>query len=180
MPRAYRGVAWRSDQSWAPSRRVRRDRHGMLPHSTERSAVTLNLLVISSQHHVLEWVREAFQAVSEIFTGIRDVQEVDAGVALLQSQAAFGLVLLDLDSTDVGSLAVMKRMWSARPGANIAVTRWLTSEIDLVVCIKAGALGYFPKELSPRALADAMLLVAQGVLWCPNLRLSQAPCGLSY
>ena len=56
----------------------------------------------------------------------------------------------------------------------------MTSEKDLVECIKAGALGYFPKELPASALAAAMQLVGQGMLWCPDLRRGVAPGGARF
>ena len=89
---------------------------------------------------------------------------------MLRAQDDFALVLIDLDTVGLGAIDV-GRVWSARPGTNIAATRWLTTEVDLVACVKAGAMGYLPKELSPESLAGAMRLVAQGLLWCPNLRL---------
>jgi hypothetical protein len=54
------------------------------------------------------------------------------------------------------------------------ITRWLTSEIDLVDCVKGGALGYFPTELSPGSLA------ATGIPWLPNIRLGVQPGGEEY
>ena len=142
-------------------------------------ATRMNVLLISSLQHVLSWVSEAAAAIEGIDIHVRDARHVEAGNALLRTRDDFHLVLIDLDTAGLGAVDV-GRVWSARPGTNIAATRWLTSEVDLVACVKAGALGYFPKELSPRALAGAMSLVAQGMLWCPNLRQQLAPGGHGY
>lgn len=142
-------------------------------------ATRMNVLLISSLQHVLSWVIEAAAAIEGIDIHVRDARHVEAGNALLRTRDDFHLVLIDLDTAGLGAVDV-GRVWSARPGTNIAATRWLTSEVDLVACVKAGALGYFPKELSPRALAGAMSLVAQGMLWCPNLRQQLAPGGHGY
>jgi DNA-binding NarL/FixJ family response regulator len=88
-------------------------------------------------------------------------------------------VLLDLDGAGLGAIDV-ERLWSVRPGTSIAVTRWLTSEADLVACVRAGALAYLPKELSAGALASAMHVVGQGMLRCPNLRQQLEPGGHEY
>ena len=106
--------------------------------------------------------QETAAAIEGIDIHVRDARHVEAGNALLRTREDFHLVLIDLDTAGIGAVDV-GRVWSARPGTNIAATRWLTSEVDLVACVKAGALGYFPKELSPRALAGAMSLVAQGM-----------------
>lgn len=139
----------------------------------------MNVLLISSSQHVLSWVFEAAAAIEGIGIHVREARHVEAGNVLLREQADFQLVLIDLDTAGLGAIDV-GRVWSAWPGTNIAATRWLTSEVDLVACVKAGALGYFPKDLSPTALAGAMSLVAQGILWCPNLRQQLEPGGISY
>ena len=137
----------------------------------------MNLLVVSSSQHVQQWVGEAASVVDDLdVTGVRWIEE---GNALLRARDDFDLVLIDLDTAGLGA-ADAGRVWSTRPGVNIAVTRWLASEVDLVESVKAGALGYFPKELSAPALGAAMRLVAQGMLWCPNLRLGQEPGGARY
>ena len=137
----------------------------------------MNLLVVSSSQHIPQWVGEAASVVDDLtVSGVRWIEE---GNARLRACDDFDLVLIDLDTAGLGA-ADVRRVWSTRPGVNIAVTRWLASEADLVECVKAGALGYFPKELSAAALGAAMRLVAQGMLWCPNLRMGQAPGGDRY
>lgn len=137
----------------------------------------MNLLLVSSRPHVPQWVGQAASMVDDLT--VKCVRWIEEGNALLGARDDFDLVLIDLDTAGLGA-ADVSRVWSARPGVNIAVTRWLASEVDLVECVKAGALGYFPKELSASALGAAMRLVAQGMLWCPNLRLGQEPGGARY
>ena len=140
----------------------------------------MNVLLISSLPHVRDWARQAAaQNISGRDGVVHEVRHVEAGNSLLRARDDIDLVLLDLDAAGLGAVDV-GRVWSTRPGTNIAVTRWLTTEADLVACVRAGALGYFPKELSPGALAFAMSVVAQGMLWCPNLRQQLEPGGAIY
>ena len=140
----------------------------------------MNFLLISSLPHVRDWARAAaVQDISGRDGVVHEVRHVEAGNSLLRARDHIDLVLLDLDVAGLGA-ADVGRLWSTRPGTNIAVARWLTTEADLVACVRAGALGYFPKELSRDALAIAMSVVAQGMLWCPNLRQQLEPGGAIY
>ena len=139
----------------------------------------VNVLLISSLPHVRDWVQDAARGNDQLNVHVRGVRHVEAGTTLLRAEEGIDLVVIDLDSAGLGAVDV-GRIWSVRPGINIAVTRWLSNEVDLVACVRAGALGYLPKELSPRSLAFAMWVVAQGVLWCPNLREQLEPAGNSY
>ena len=137
----------------------------------------MNVLTISSRPSVLRWIRSAASGSSAI--DVHHARWVEDGNGVLRARDDIDLVMIDLDATGLGA-ADVSRVWSVRRGTNIAVLRWMTSERDLVECIKAGALGYFPKELPASALAAAMQLVGQGFLWCPDLRRSVAPGGARY
>jgi DNA-binding NarL/FixJ family response regulator len=139
----------------------------------------VNVLLISALPHVRHWVLGAAKGNREPHWVLHEARHVEAGNGLLRARHDIDLVLVDLDTAGLGAVDVA-RVWSVRPGANIAVTRWLTTETDLVTCVRAGALGYFPKELSAGALACAMSIVAQGMLWCPNLRQQLEPGGIAY
>ena len=139
----------------------------------------VNVLSISSLPHVCNWVRDAARGYDELNMNVYEARHVEAGHALIRDAKDIDLVVIDLDGAGLGAVDVA-RVWSARPGTSIAVTRWLASEVDLVSCVRAGALGYLPKELSPKAVASAMLVVAQGMLWCPNLREQLEPGGSRY
>lgn len=140
--------------------------------------IAVKTLLISSLPHVRSWVREAVQAFERNGALLLE-RHVEAGIGLLRACDDIELVLLDLDAPGLGAVDV-DRLWSVRRGTNIAVMRWLTSHTDLVACVRAGALGYFPKELSSQALAGAMAIVAQGMLWCPDLRQQLQPGGIAY
>ena len=142
-----------------------------------RIGQSMHVLAISSRPSVLRWIRSAAHGAAAV--DVHHARWVEDGNGVLRARGDFDLVMIDLDAAGLGA-ADVSRVWSVRPGTNIAVLRWMTSETDLVECIKAGALGYFPKELSTPALAAAMQLVAQGVLWCPNLRRGVAPGGARY
>lgn len=142
-------------------------------------SVCVNVLLISSLPHVRKWVREAARCNDELNMRVRAVRHVEAGNSLIRARDDIDLVVIDLDAAGLGAVGV-SRVWSLRPGINIAVVRWLTSEVDLVSCVRSGALGYLPKELPPGALAFAMVVIAQGMLWCPNLREQLEPGGRYY
>lgn len=137
----------------------------------------MNLLAISSLPSVLHWIRTAVSCNAAV--ALHHARWVEDGNGVLRSRADIDLVMIDLDAAGLG-VADVSRVWSVRPGTNIAALRWLTSERDMVECIRAGALGYFPKELAAPALGEAMLLVGQGMLWCPDLRRGVAPGGARY
>jgi DNA-binding NarL/FixJ family response regulator len=135
-------------------------------------------LAISLDVHTLDWVREAVHASEGKFELIT-VTDVASACTTCASDDDLGLILLDLDSTGAGRSEV-RRLWRSGPSPSIAVARWLTTEIDLVDCVKGGALGYFPKELSPESLAAAMCVVADGVPWLPDLPSGVQPGGARY
>lgn len=106
--------------------------------------------------------------------GIRTFLETEAGIEVL-GEAQNGsdavnlalelqpdVVLMDLLMPDMDGIEAIRELHSRRSGCQILVLTSFGSDDKIFPAIKAGALGYLLKDISPEELAKAIRQAAEG------------------
>lgn len=96
----------------------------------------------------------------------RDLHEVFATLKGMES-AAPDLVLLDLRMPGMSGLEGFRRLREQYPSIPIALMSGIAEPDDVRQAMALGAVGYFPKTLSGRALVKAIQLVLTGEKYLP-------------
>ncbi len=109
-------------------------------------------------------VRRGLKILLEQFPGIQVVGEAANGLQAIEFVARLlpDVVLMDLVMPVMDGLEAMKRMIAIRPDQRVLV---LTASLDgetFIQAVKAGAQGYFAKDVEPEELVGAIQKVCQG------------------
>ncbi len=86
---------------------------------------------------------------------------------LMEEDSAQDLILLDLRMPGMNGMAGFKSMREEYPDVPLALMSGLAEEADVREAIDLGAVGYFPKTLSGKALLNAIQLVLSGERFIP-------------
>lgn len=95
----------------------------------------------------------------------RDFHEA---IAILEKDQKQDLVILDLRMPGMDGLDGFKKMRDRFPAVRIALMSGVAEEQDIDLAIELGAVGYFPKTLSGRALLQAIEKVVAGEKFVPQ------------
>ncbi|PXW96538.1 LuxR family two component transcriptional regulator [Sphaerotilus hippei] len=97
--------------------------------------------------------------------------------ALLERQADYDLLLLDLLLGDANGIDVLVELRDRWPALPVVVVSASDRASDVIRAIDAGAMGYVPKRASNDMLIEALHLVMSGGLYIPPMApsLSQPP-----
>jgi DNA-binding NarL/FixJ family response regulator len=77
------------------------------------------------------------------------------------------LVLLDLALPGCSGMDALFRFRTAHPHARVAVISATEDAEKIVAALQAGAAGYLPKTLLPKAMADAIRVILEGGIYSP-------------
>jgi DNA-binding NarL/FixJ family response regulator len=77
------------------------------------------------------------------------------------------LVLLDLALPGCSGMDALFRFRTAHPHARVAVISATEDAEKIVAALRAGAAGYLPKTLLPKAMADAIRVILEGGIYSP-------------
>ena len=77
------------------------------------------------------------------------------------------LVLLDLALPGCSGMDALFRFRTAHPHARVAVISATEDAKKIVAALQAGAAGYLPKTLLPKAMADAIRVILEGGIYSP-------------
>lgn len=81
---------------------------------------------------------------------------------ILQRDAFFSLVILDLRMPGMNGLKGLEAVRNNHPELRVALMSGVAEPEDVQAAIEMGAVGYFPKTLSGKALLQAIQLVLSG------------------
>lgn len=97
---------------------------------------------------------------------------------ITDSQDPLDLILLDYQMPGMNGLDGLQQMIAASKGAPVALITGSISKSLAEAAIEAGAVGYVPKTLKPKALASAAQLMVAGEIYAPfNLMTQQDDAG---
>ncbi len=96
------------------------------------------------------------------------MQDLYGALDCLKKDDGYDLVILDLRMPGMDGLNGLKSVREAFPELRVALMSGVAEEEDVRAALSMGAVGYFPKTLSGRALLDAIHDVLQGEIFIPE------------
>jgi len=108
--------------------------------------------------------RQGLRRVLESEDDLDVIAEVDDGEEALQEakQLAPNVMLLDINLPGINGLQVARALKDTLLDINIIMLTAYHDDQQVFHAIRAGAAAYFPKDVSPRRLIEAIRLVHQG------------------
>ena len=108
--------------------------------------------------------RQGLRRVLESEDDLDVIAEVDHGLEALRlaTQLVPDVILLDINLPGMNGLQVARSLKDVLVGINIIMLTAYHDDQQVFHAIQAGASAYFPKDVSPRRLIEAIRLVHQG------------------
>ncbi len=91
---------------------------------------------------------------------------------LVANGGQFALILLDLNMPGVSGLAAFERLQVAAPGQRIAIISGQTHQSEIRAALKAGAVGFIPKNVRGDIFMEALKLMLAGGRYLPEALLN--------
>lgn len=126
----------------------------------------MNVLLVDDHPIIHETMRAIVRSVRSdaSFHGQFDL---DAGLSQASRLQDLDLVLLDLALPGYSGMEAFFRFRTAHPGTRVAVISATEDSEKVQAALQAGAAGYLPKTLLPRAMADAIRVILDGGVYSP-------------
>lgn len=128
--------------------------------NTSKAAQKIRVLIVDDHplfraglHKVLE-LEEDFEIVGELADGESALSQI--------SVLKPNVILMDVSLPAMNGLQVTKELTSLRMNVAIIVLTAFHDDEQMLHAIRAGACAYFPKEVSPDVLIDAIRKASQG------------------
>jgi DNA-binding NarL/FixJ family response regulator len=129
------------------------------------SAVT----VIVADDHPL--IREALRhALAKLAPAPRvlEASSLPEALALLESEAAVDLAILDLNMPGMNGFAGLAELRSSQPALPVAIVSATTDQEVMRRALELGAAGFIPKTLPLSGIAEAIRAILAGEIWLPE------------
>jgi DNA-binding NarL/FixJ family response regulator len=124
-------------------------------------------LILAALKNVIEGLGDGVSVVG--------VEGAAAARRMLDSDADFDLLLLDLSLGDADGFEVLTDLRRSWPGLPVVVVSASDRSSDVIRAIDLGAMGFVPKRSSNEQLCDALRMVMSGGLYVPPMRLGDGP-----
>jgi DNA-binding NarL/FixJ family response regulator len=93
--------------------------------------------------------------------------DLDAGLSQARRLQDLDLVLLDLALPGYAGMEAFYRFRTEQPATRVAVISASEDAEKVQAALQAGAAGYLPKTLLPKAMADAIRVMLDGGVYSP-------------
>jgi len=125
--------------------------------------MTETIRIFIADDHAI--VRRGIHALIATESGMEVVGEADNGpdAVRLVRQLKPDIILMDLMMPKMGGIEAIGQITGENPGARILALTSFAEDDKIFPAIKAGALGYLLKDVSPRQLLQAIRDVYRGV-----------------
>ena len=133
----------------------------------------MNVLLIDDHPLILT----ALQGVIRGFgdgVNVAGVRTARAARDKLAEDAAFDLVLLDLQLGDADGFELLTELRNAYPSLPVVVVSASDRVSDVIRAIDLGAMGFVPKRASNEILFEALQVVLSGGIYVPSMTMSAA------
>ena len=94
--------------------------------------------------------------------------DLDTGLAQAKQLDALGLVLLDLGLPGCSGTQALLRFREEVPGVRVVIISADDDEKSVRAALELGAVGYLPKTMLPREMAEAVRVVLDGATYRPR------------
>ena len=125
-------------------------------------------LLIADDHTLFRDAMSQYLTRSNPDAEISTVKNLDEAIKYLEDHDSVpDLVLLDLNMPGMNGLEGFKKLRDTYPDASVALLSGVAEISDVQNAMDMGAVGYFPKTLSGRAMLKAIELVLSGEKFIP-------------
>jgi DNA-binding NarL/FixJ family response regulator len=123
-------------------------------------------VLVADDHDLVRGTLSAYLA-HEPDIETREAATLDEAIAVIAREGAFDLVLLDYNMPGMNGLDGLARCRAANAGGHVAIISGLAPSEIARQALAAGAIGFVPKTLAPRSLANAVRFMASGEQYAP-------------
>jgi len=109
-------------------------------------------------------VRDGIKALLTGLTDIVIIGEANSGHELMDEigHATPDIILMDISLPDISGIDLTRQLSREHPGVKILILSMYTNEDFIFNALKAGAMGYLPKNTSRQELLDAIYALNNG------------------
>ncbi|MBK7262851.1 MAG: response regulator transcription factor [Rubrivivax sp.] len=130
----------------------------------------MNVLLVDDHPLILSALQTVIRGLGDDVV-VEGVDSAAAARALLQRDANFDLVLLDLALGDADGFDVLVELRQTYPALPVVVVSASERASDVIRAIDLGAMGFVPKRSSNAQLTEALKMVMSGGLYVPPMML---------
>ncbi|HSN34500.1 MAG TPA: response regulator transcription factor [Ideonella sp.] len=130
----------------------------------------MKVLLIDDHPLILAALQTVIRGLGDDVTVV-GVDSAKAARQALKKDAAFDLVLLDLQLGDADGFEVLTEFRAAWPGLPVVVVSGSDRAVDVIRAIDLGAMGFVPKRSTNELLFEALRQVMSGGIYVPPMTL---------
>lgn len=130
----------------------------------------MKVLLVDDHPLILSALQTIIQGLGDDVTVI-GAHSARVGRQTLEEDAAFDLVLLDLQLGDANGFDLLAEFRERYPALPIVVVSASDRASDVIRAIDLGAMGFVPKRASNEVLFEALRLVMSGGIYVPSMTL---------
>jgi len=132
----------------------------------EKYDFTMNVLLVDDHPIIHETMRAIVRSVRSEAT-FHGQFDLAAGLSQASRLEDLDLVLLDLALPGCSGMDAFFRFRTEHPETRVAVISATDDSDKVKAALQAGAAGYLPKTLLPKAMADAIRVILDGGVYSP-------------
>ena len=127
----------------------------------------MRLLLADDQELVRDTIAAFLQTAPDIV--VETASDFNEGMALVQKNAVYDVVLLDYMMPGMNGLDGLAKMIKALPGKAVAILSGSAPRHIAEQALEMGAKGFLPKTMSTKSLIAAVRFMAAGEIYAPIL-----------
>ncbi len=129
----------------------------------------MKILLVDDHPLILAALKQVIDSIARVTIATAD--SIESARAVLQQDANYDLVLLDLALGDADGFDLLEELRSAYPELPVVVVSASDRTADVIRAIDLGAMGFVPKRSSNEQLREALSMVMNGGLYVPPMML---------
>lgn len=131
----------------------------------------MKVLLVDDHPLILAALQTIIQGLGDDVTVVGAHSARSARQTLDEGEAAFDLVLLDLQLGDANGFELLAELRERYPALPVVVVSASDRASDVIRAIDLGAMGFVPKRASNEILFEALRLVMSGGIYVPSMTL---------
>jgi len=127
----------------------------------------MRVLIADDHDLVRDSIKSFIERVAPDIT-VLDCGSLDEALSLIERQAAFDVIVLDLRMPGMNGFDGLKKVQELRPQTPVVVMSGSTDSRTAHEVLDHGARGFFPKTMTGKVLVSALRLVMAGEIFIPS------------